>query len=72
MCTTELAGGRKISPVCPSGLGGTTECRSSGTPDASSVLPKWIMHPMPDVRLGGVVSHSRFLQVAPYVKVSWS
>ena len=44
----------------------------SGTPAASRVLPKWIMHPMPDVRFGGVVPAWRFLQVAPYVKVSWS
>jgi hypothetical protein len=45
---------------------------SSGTPDASNRMPKWIMHLMPDVRLAGVVSHSPFLQVAPYVKVPWS
>jgi len=44
----------------------------NGTPDASSVMPKWFMHPMPNVRLARVVAHSRFLQVAPYVKVCWS
>ena len=42
-----------------------------GTPDASRDLPKWIMHPIPDVRFGGIVLASRFLQVAPYVKVPW-
>jgi hypothetical protein len=44
----------------------------NGTPAARGDLPKWIMHPMPDVLFGGVVSAWRLLQVAPYVQVSWS